>query len=520
MKVVFRVDASLKIGSGHVMRCLALAQALKENNVSVKFICRKHEGNLLKSIRSSGFDVSELELSKDSEIDSKLRHSDLLGVTQNKDADECIDIIKSSNTNWLIVDHYALDEDWHLKLKPFCKKIMVIDDLADRKHQCDILLDQTFGRTQEDYLELVPKGCEILLGSQYALLRPEFSKWRKYSLERRRKPKFKKLFINMGGVDPDNFTGEVLKELKKCQLPKDIEITIVMGETSPHLGKVRNAASSLSCKVIIKTCVDNMAEIMANADLAIGSSGMSTWERCCLGLPTIQIIIAKNQLFSAKTLADHHVVKLLREIKEVNHLLKDPFEWMQVMSNMSAQLCYGIGVYKVFNKLTNYQIFLDKFGEIELYNFVNLDENDKDFVLSMRNHPQVNKWMHDQDDISKNSHLNFLESLQNDLDRRYFLVKQHKNIIGSINFSNIDLYSAELGLYTNPFLKLKDLGRILEASASYYAFIELGLSKLCLEVFSRNERAIKFYKRCGFKNVDTGKTNNHNLVYMEKIGVL
>jgi UDP-2,4-diacetamido-2,4,6-trideoxy-beta-L-altropyranose hydrolase/UDP-4-amino-4,6-dideoxy-N-acetyl-beta-L-altrosamine N-acetyltransferase len=521
MKVVFRVDSSLKMGTGHVMRCLTLAKILKESGVNVEFICRQHEGSLVKKIRSNGFNVYELGLLEGVEFDSKLSHTHWLGATQQQDADDCIEILKSAKTNWLIVDHYALDEDWQRKLKPYYDKLMVIDDLADRKHLCDLLLDQTFGRQTCDYEPLVPTDCELLLGSQYALLRPEFSKWRAYSIERRSKPEFKSLLINMGGVDVDNVTGQVLQELRACNLPNDINITIVMGESAPHLEDVRVVTAAFLYKTEVKVGVDNMAEIMANTDIVIGAAGSTTWERCCLGLPTIQIVIAKNQMFLAETLARHHVIKLLREIKEVAYLLEDPTEWMGNVGNVASQICDGMGVYKVFNKLTNYKIILEKFGEVELHNYVNLNPDDKALALTMRNHSQIKKWMHNQDNISKKDHFEFIASLENDMNRRYFLVKQQKKVIGSINFSQIDMHSSvEFGLYTNPFAQLKGLGSILEAVASYYSFIELGACKLKLEVFSNNERAINFYKKCGFELIDTRKVNHQNILYMEKIKAL
>jgi len=118
MKAVFRVDASLEMGTGHVMRCLTLTQALKENGADVEFICRKHEGNLIDKIRSNGFFVHGLEAFGQTKVDDKLTHSHWLGSTQKQDVDDCIDILKAEKTDWLIVDHYALDEEWQKKLKP------------------------------------------------------------------------------------------------------------------------------------------------------------------------------------------------------------------------------------------------------------------------------------------------------------------------------------------------------------------------------------------------------------------
>ena len=520
MNVVFRVDSSVKIGIGHLMRCLTLAQALKENGVDVEFICRNHEGNLIGRIRSSGFNAHELEVLEKIEVDNKLAHSRWLGATQQQDADSCIDILKAREVDWLIVDHYALDEQWHKKLKLYYKKLMVIDDLADRKLQCDILLDQTFSRQKDDYSALIPEGCKLLLGSQYALLRPEFSKWREYSLERRSKLKFKQLFINMGGVDVDNITGQVIDELKICDLPNDINIIIVMGGSAPHLESIKSKVNALPYRVEVKVDVDNMAEIMANSDMAIGAAGATTWERCCLGLATIQIVIAENQLFSAKILKQYNAVQLVTRINEIRQLLENTDEWLKDTGVIASDICDGTGVYKVANQMSDYTIILDKFGEIELHNYVNLSTDDKALVLDMRNHPQVKKWMHNQDNISNTTHFKFLESLESNLDRRYFLVKQKNNIIGSINFSEINLYnSVEFGIYTNPFLQLKGAGRMLESAASQYAFIELGVKKIKLEVYSDNERAVYFYNKCGFELIEIKKVNHQNIMCMEKMKV-
>jgi UDP-2,4-diacetamido-2,4,6-trideoxy-beta-L-altropyranose hydrolase/UDP-4-amino-4,6-dideoxy-N-acetyl-beta-L-altrosamine N-acetyltransferase len=517
MKIFFRVDASINIGTGHVMRCLTLAQVLKESGAKVEFICYQYEGNLIDKIRLNGFNVYELEILGDRRVSGKLAHSSWLGVTQQQDADDCIDILKVEKTNWLIVDHYALDEEWQIKLKPYCEKLMVIDDLADRKHQCDILLDQTFGRQQKEYLALTPKGCELLLGSQYALLRPEFDKWREYSIKRRSKPKFKQLLINMGGVDVDNMTGKILKELQNCILPRDVNVVIVMGVATPHLESVRIEAGVLPYKTKIKVNVDNMAEIMANSDIAIGAAGSTTWERCCLGLPTIQISIAENQIFLAKMLAHQNAVQLVTEIKEIGPLLENSDEWMKIISVTASQICDGIGAYKTFNRMSNYKTAFNTFGEIELCNYINLNMNEKILTLNMRNHPNIRKWMYNQKSISKKDHFGFIENLKTEIDRRYFLVKQQGNIIGSINFSKINFHnSVELGIYTNPFIHLKGSGSLLEAVASQYAFNELGLNKIKLEVFLDNERAINFYNKCGFKLVNTRKINHQNILYMEK----
>jgi len=354
MKVVIRADASLQIGTGHVMRCLTLAEALKEKGAQAEFICREHEGNLIDFIQGKGFKVHTLSMiENDSEVlkatsrtsENSLNHAHWLGATQQQDADACKAILKKINPDWLIVDHYAIDETWQMELQGAYKKLMVIDDLADRKHQCDLLLDQTYGRQPQDYQKLVPDNCQMLLGSHYALLRPEFAQWREYSLKRRENPEFKKLLITMGGVDQNNVTGQVLGELGNCDLSLDMEITVIMGGTAPHLEAVQQQAKTLPYKIEVKSNVNNMAEIMANADVSIGAAGATTWERCCLGLPSILVVLAKNQKFAALKIQESDAVLVADSIDDI--LKKLISIDLKCLAKISAGLCDGLGVRKL-----------------------------------------------------------------------------------------------------------------------------------------------------------------------------
>jgi len=521
VKAVFRVDASLAIGTGHVMRCLTMAQVLKDNGYSVEFICRLHDGNLVNKVRSSGFNVYELKLFEEFELDNKLVHSNWLGATQQQDANDCINIIEHSQIDLLIVDHYSLGEQWENKLSSYCEKLMVIDDLADRKHKCDVLLDQTFGRKEEDYLIFTPKNCKLLLGSQYALLRPEFYKWRWYSLKRRIKPKFRKLLVNMGGVDIDNVTESVIDELEACNLPTDLHIVVVLGSLNPHFDSIKSKIYKLPYKTEVKVDIDNIVEIMANSDIAIGASGSTTWERCCLGLPTIQIIIAKNQQFSAEMLAYKNIVKLVKEVKEISYLLENSNEWIGGTGITASKICDGMGSYKVFNKIAYYKINLEKFGEVYLYNYASLNKEEQKQILSMRNHPEIKRWMYNNKNISDLTHFEFVKSLKENVYKRYFLVKQKDKIVGSINFLILkDGDEAIFGFYSNPFEQIIGSGRILESASLHYAFNELNISKLTLEVFSDNKQVINLHKKNGFRITNKREYNGKEVVCMEKIKVL
>ena len=358
MRVIFRVDASLQIGTGHVMRCLTLADVLQKQGSEVSFICRKHEGNLIKHIEKKGYVVyrldillPEIEELNQSEI-NPLAHASWLGATQKKDAEACDSILKNIIPDWLIVDHYAIDCRWQNQLKQNFKKLMVIDDLADREHKCDLLLDQTFGRKEDDYNSLVPHDCKLLLGSYYALLRPEFSQWREYSLQRRATPMLKKILITMGGVDPNNFTGQLLEILRTSELRQGIEITVVMGSASLYLEEVKQFEQIMSCPISVMVNVNNMAELMANSDLAIGAVGSTTWERCCLGVPSILLAIAENQICASQLLKHESVIELCDDIECVVDLVKVITKNdMANLSKKSATLTDGTGCNKVIHTM-------------------------------------------------------------------------------------------------------------------------------------------------------------------------
>jgi len=326
MKVAFRADASLQIGSGHVMRCLTLADALAAHGAECRFISREHAGNLIEFIRGKGFTVHPLPAGKSTATGHasgapSLAHAAWLGASQMQDAAECASLLATWQPDWLIVDHYALDAQWEKALDPRYHKLMVIDDLADREHQCELLLDQTFGRYVTDYAALVPVHCRLLCGSQYALLRPEFPALRPYSLQRRAQPQLRQLLITMGGVDQDNATGKVLSALQSCELPADCRIVVVMGPSAPWLVEVQQQARQLPWPTGVIANVSDMAQLMADSDLAIGAAGATSWERCCLGLPTVMVVLAENQRTVARGLEQAGAVQVLQGLGAIQERL-------------------------------------------------------------------------------------------------------------------------------------------------------------------------------------------------------
>lgn len=284
MNVIFRVDASIHIGSGHVMRCLTLADRLQELGANVGFICKESPGNLIDFIRKKNmFAIYSLPDSPPLSLSAWSTDAEKTGAILQQ---------KKRPFDWLIVDHYALDHRWESRVRRFVKKVMVIDDLANRPHDCDLLLDQNYYREKNRYLELIPKTCCQLLGLQYILLRKEFSEARKSLLPRN--GKVRRILIFFGSSDPTNETAKTLKALKRLDL-QEIKIDVIIGQTNQHLlGLERIILLMPNTKLYIQT--NNMAELIAVADLAIGACGSTIWERHFLGLPTISIITADNQI--------------------------------------------------------------------------------------------------------------------------------------------------------------------------------------------------------------------------------
>lgn len=321
------------------MRCLSLAEVLRERGAHCRFICRNHPGNLNKEIGQRGFEVIDLPFD-DKWIGTDVTnpaHAAWLGVDWKIDAEQTKVVAVGSAIDWLIVDHYAIDTHWESVLMPHYRKLMVVDDLADRPHLCDLLLDQTYGRKTTDYRSLVPDACSLLCGSQYALLRHEFATLRPYSLKRRAIPALRELLITMGGIDNDNVTGQVLQALRTCLLPADCRITIIMGSSAPWISEVRKQAQDMLWPTRVLVGVSNMAQLMAESDLAIGAAGTTSWERCCLGLPTLIVLLAENQRNGAATLDHSGNAKLLGGVDDILQTLPRMFTLIS-QTNILSQL--------------------------------------------------------------------------------------------------------------------------------------------------------------------------------------
>ena len=375
MQIAFRADASLQIGSGHVMRCLTLADALKAQGAQCHFICRPHLGHLTEVIRERRHKVNSLAMpvqaaraaiknssTKAHDLQSNQQHEPIhaawLGSSWETDAQETAAVLASLQPDWLVVDHYALDRRWEDALTSYCRQLLVIDDLADRPHRCDLLLDQNLSRQPQDYADMVPTNCQVLNGPHYALLRPEFAALRPYSLQRRQaQHSLSQLLITMGGVDQPNATGKVLQVLKTCALPPACRITVVMGLKAPALQNVKELSEQMPWPTEVVVNVNNMAQRMADSDLAIGAAGSTSWERCCLGLPTLMLVLAENQQLGAQALDAAHAARLIGAVSDIGTHLPAAVrelsnsECQIRMSRAASAITDGQGVDKILKTM-------------------------------------------------------------------------------------------------------------------------------------------------------------------------
>lgn len=361
MNIVFRTDASLQIGTGHVMRCLALARALRAQGGRCQFICREHPGNLNSFIRQQGFEVAALpkpegSTSRQPPDVAEAAHAHWLGCDMATDAAQTAAHMGDTKADWLVVDHYALDVQWEQALQPFYRQLLVIDDLADRGHLCDVLLDQNMvDGLDTRYQGQVPDRCICLLGPRYALLRPDFFTLRSGSLARRTVPRLDRLFVFLGGSDTDNDTGKVIAGIKQAKRHWR-HIDVVVGQEFPAMAALKHDLTGLpSAQLHVQT--PDMASLMAAADLALTAGGSVTWEKCALGLPSLVVIQADNQspiatkmheLGAQRTLGQAAVISPFDYASALDQIHLDD---LTGMTQAAAAICDGSGIESVLKNL-------------------------------------------------------------------------------------------------------------------------------------------------------------------------
>ncbi|WP_448552048.1 UDP-2,4-diacetamido-2,4,6-trideoxy-beta-L-altropyranose hydrolase [Thalassotalea montiporae] len=372
MNIAIRADSSTQMGTGHIMRCLTLANALKTKcSANVYFFCRNTVGNINKAILDAGHLL--IEMLPPSNVDKgHLAHSSWLGSAQDEDAKEFLMLmgqpiaeatVVPKHFDFIVIDHYAIDCLWHKAVRRVTDNIVVIDDLGDRQHDCDYLIDQTFQCSTAKYKNKVPLHCQLQLGTDYAMLRPEFNVEARFGLNQHQlvdkriaqlnaNQEQRRLLIMFGGTDPDNLSLQTLKLLSAQS--NRYYVDIILGSSAKHIEEVKDYCEN-HLQFTLHVAPKNIAQLMLNADLAIGAAGATSWERCALGLPSLLIVQARNQIEIAKALTRAGAVQSF-EATELDTLLIERLaaltdsQLIQMINNC-VSVCDGLGANRLVKRI-------------------------------------------------------------------------------------------------------------------------------------------------------------------------
>ena len=288
-QIAFRIDADAVIGSGHFMRCLPLANELKQRGAKCEFLCLSIHPSLQVQATDQGHSFQIFP-----------------------DEQDIIQYLESNQPDWLVIDHYLLDNSFEQTVAAFCGAVMVIEDLDRPNHTCALLLDQSALKVPEDYKDIVSPDCVLLLGPQYALLRPEFREHKKKSARG-----WTRGLICFGGADPDNISLKLLEVIAAVPALTQLHWTLIAGPANPHRHSLEAFSQTGPLQLEIIPSSDQIARLMAEHDFAIGAAGGMTWERACVGIPTLAMPIADNQLAGIRIL-EHFSLAETTQLQELN----------------------------------------------------------------------------------------------------------------------------------------------------------------------------------------------------------
>jgi len=303
--IAFRCDASCELGIGHLMRCLTLADQLQMKGANVAFIASNLSINLRNLIGQKGYQYFDIGFNFQT-------------WSQQADATASLEVINtcfSGRLDWIIVDHYQLDYLWEHSLREAADNVLVIDDLANRKHDCDLFLDQNYYKNMnERYEGLLPDRCLRLLGPNYLLLRDEFIQARE--VMKLRNGSIGRILIFFGGSDPTNQTTKAIEAVISLNRT-DLKVDVVVGSENPYKESIKKLCDSRP-NFLYHYQINNMAALINAADMAIGAGGSAMWERCYLGLPSVTVTFADNQVDVTRDVAETGAIEYLGDTRNLD----------------------------------------------------------------------------------------------------------------------------------------------------------------------------------------------------------
>lgn len=492
MVVYFRTDLSLKIGTGHALRCLALSEALKQKGIETKFIFKDYlDGTRphIEKIFHKPFFLKSEAKEKRGMINGEYRWNK---TTLIQDAVETKNFLRNKDVDWLIIDHYSINKEWEKIVKKEVKNILVIDDLADRDHLCDVLLDSNINPSAHlIYKKRVNKSADLLLGSKYALLNSNFSIVR--SCLRKRSFKKPNILIFFGGIDINDHTIHAVEALSMLQ--KNItSVDVVVGGAYANKKALKSLCKKHGFKLHIQT--KKMHELMANADMSIGSGGSATWERCCVGLPSLVIAAAENQkdiiyhasrkgLIYAPSSKESISIFLKKHL--ASFITNEPL--LQFMSNNCLEAVDGKGSDRVANLLIGKSLKVRK-----------VDSKDTKNIFNWRNDPLIRNMSRNKKVIKLSDHTAWINQIISSDKDAFLIIENHKEPIGVVRYKMNKLNSAEISIYLVPKKIGTGMGKIVLLKADEWLKSNYpSIKQINANVLSNNIKSMHLFESANYK---------------------
>jgi UDP-2,4-diacetamido-2,4,6-trideoxy-beta-L-altropyranose hydrolase len=474
--LLIRADANKHIGTGHVMRCLALAEAWQDAGGEVCFVSACDAPALEVRLKKEGFQI--LHINQD---------AGTLG-----DANETARIAHEHRADWIIVDGYHFGAGYQKTIKDSGLSLLVIDDYGHSDHYyADIVLNQNIYADMSFYLNYEPY-TRFLLGTKYALIRKEFLKWSGWH---RDIPKVaRKILVTLGGGDPDNVTQKVIEAVKTVEVC-DFEVIVVAGGFNPHIGRIEESIKNCPEFRLIKNA-DNMPELMAWADVAISAGGSTSWELAFMGLPSVLIPIAENQKSVVNELQSLGIAHTIENTAGNNpvqlaQILSAFLQSREIRSGFSERMVRyidGKGPLRILHTMSNTSITLR-----------NVEPSDCKRIWGWINDPLVRSVSFDTRTISLQDHKQWFSSVLNDPNLVYYIALDSMAIpVGQARFK-ITSREAEISVLVDPNYRGLSLGSQLIRNATEKLFAETEVDTVKALIKTGNDRSRRSFIRAGYK---------------------
>lgn len=492
-RIAFRVDASSQIGSGHVARCLALAEALRNQHGDVRFLCRPLPGDLIDQVRARGFSVEALSPTSDVATSGSHANADADGMSWREDLAATQHALAAwGDVEWLVVDHYGLDANWERAMRRLVRQTMVVDDLANRPHECELLLDHNCGADKrERYDGLLGRNCRTLLGPEYALLPPGFQL--ATGRRRDRSGVVRHVLVSFGGADPTDETSKAIRALASIGRP-DLDVAVAVGASNARREEIAELCSAYS-NIHCHHNPSNMPELYAEADLAIGGGGVSMLERCAFSLPAIIVSLAPNQEAGCRALAVQGGALYLGDAAKTHReqialalqvMLGSP-ELVHHVSAQAGTVVDGRGVERVVRAMLSKPIALRP-----------AVAGDCDSIWEWRNHALTRRFAKDPSEIPLEAHREWFAAVLGDTNRHLLVAEDGSGKVGVVRY-DVAGDTASISVFVDPQRHGQGLGsRLIDAGDVWIHANHASVRKVIAEVNSDNLASVGAFSRAGY----------------------